>query len=85
VVFRASERVGEVLPFRELLLDDDLGWRELLGDNVTVVDAPGGHSNVLQQPHVTVVAPHFCAAFEASRASATVRRSTLNGRATTAV
>lgn len=64
VVFRASEHGGDAPPFRDLLVDEDLGWKALLGDNVTIVDAPGGHSNILQQPHVNSVAPYFCAAFD---------------------
>jgi len=63
VVFSATEHGGDEAPFRDLLVDPDLGWRALLGDRVTIVDAPGGHSNILQQPHVAVVAPYFCAAF----------------------
>jgi amino acid adenylation domain-containing protein len=63
VVFRATEHGGDEPPFRDLLVDPDLGWRTLLGDKVTIVDAPGGHSNILQQPHVTAVAPYFAAAF----------------------
>ena len=63
VVFSATEHGGDEPPFRDLLVDPDLGWRALLGDRVTIVDAPGGHSNILQQPHVAVVAPYFCAAF----------------------
>jgi thioesterase domain-containing protein/acyl carrier protein len=63
VVFRATEHGGAEPPFRDLLVDPDLGWRALLGDKVTIVDAPGGHSNILQQPHVAAVAPHFAAVF----------------------
>jgi amino acid adenylation domain-containing protein len=63
LVFRATEYGGDEPPFRDLLVDPDLGWRGLLGDRVTIVDAPGGHSNILQQPHVAAVAPYFSAAF----------------------
>jgi amino acid adenylation domain-containing protein len=63
VVFSATEHGGDEPPFRELLVDPDLGWHALLGDRVTLVDAPGGHSNILQQPHVATVAPYFSAAF----------------------
>ena len=63
VVFRATEHGGDEPPFRDLLVDPDLGWRALLGDKVTIVDAPGGHSNILQQPHVTAIAPYFAAVF----------------------
>ena len=70
VVFRASEHGSEAAPYRDLMVEPDLGWRNLLGDNVTIVDAPGGHSSILQQPNVLAVAPHFCAAFDTPSSTA---------------
>lgn len=58
VLFRATEGNGEIgdVPFREVYVDDLLGWQRLCEHPVAAVDVPGGHSSALQEPHVGALA-----------------------------
>jgi thioesterase domain-containing protein/NAD(P)-dependent dehydrogenase (short-subunit alcohol dehydrogenase family)/acyl carrier protein len=58
VLFRAQQGNGapDDVPFREIYADDDLGWQAHLDGTLAIVDVPGGHSSVLQEPNVAVLA-----------------------------
>lgn len=55
VLVRARAGVGDDAPYREIYADDTFGWR-LLADRLTVIDADGGHSSMLQRPLVQSLA-----------------------------
>ncbi|MBW4550369.1 MAG: hypothetical protein KME35_04570 [Aphanocapsa sp. GSE-SYN-MK-11-07L] len=54
--------LGRVLLFRAIErdafenLDYDLGWGELLGQNLQIFDIPGDHLGTLKPPHVQALA-----------------------------
>jgi aspartate racemase len=52
LLFRATQGIGDDLPYQEIYSDPELGWGQLTTQNVRVYDVPGGHSSMLQQPHV---------------------------------
>jgi GT2 family glycosyltransferase/thioesterase domain-containing protein len=68
ILARATEGIGNNPPLRDELCDPDFGWREVLGDAITVLDSPGSHSTMLQQGRVEAIAKHVQAAFESERA-----------------
>jgi thioesterase domain-containing protein len=58
VLFRATKKdacfdgtVIDDTPYIDLFQDPELGWRDKAG-TVHVHDVPGGHSSMLQEPHV---------------------------------
>jgi thioesterase domain-containing protein len=57
VLVRAKRRTGILgdAPYRTLYTDEKLGWGSLI-ENLTVIDADGGHSTMLQEPFVGAVA-----------------------------
>ncbi len=55
-LFRATEGAGVDEPFSKLFADPDLGWLGLAGPDFRAVGVPGGHSSMLQEPHVAVLA-----------------------------
>lgn len=55
VLFRASHGTGNDRPYVEIFEDPALGWAAV-AQNLTVVDVEGGHSSMLQEPHVTKLA-----------------------------
>lgn len=57
----------------------DLGWRAI-GATVRVVDVPGNHVTMMQEPHVRVVAARFREAFDTASAR-TAERSAITWRA----
>jgi thioesterase domain-containing protein/acyl carrier protein len=63
ILYRAREKDGEDLPLRDLLVDPLFGWQELLALPVQAVDVPGGHSTLLQEGNVVLVASHLVSSF----------------------
>jgi len=57
VLVRAQRRsiILEDTPYRMVYTDEKLGWGSLI-KNLTVIDADGGHSTMLQEPFVGAVA-----------------------------
>lgn len=60
-LFKASSGNGEVddMPYQEVYDDVALGWGKRVAEDVEVISVPGGHSSVLQEPHVRALAPAF--------------------------
>ncbi len=58
VLYRASKGTGtpEDVPFIEKYADEALGWRPRFVGDLTVREVPGGHTSLLQEPHVNVLA-----------------------------
>ncbi len=56
VLFCATEGEGNDQPYREIYADPMLGWKSRTTDGVCVYTVPGGHSSMLQEPHVQVLA-----------------------------
>ncbi len=58
VLYRASKGTGaaEDVPFIEKYADEALGWRPRFDGHLTVREVPGGHTSLLQEPHVQVLA-----------------------------
>lgn len=52
LLFRATSGQGVDQPFKEIYLDPLLGWSEQVSGIVHVIDIPGGHSSILQEPNV---------------------------------
>ncbi len=55
-LFRATEGKGADAPYVEIYEDPMLGWGERTIQGVRVYDIPGGHSSMLQEPNVAVIA-----------------------------
>jgi thioesterase domain-containing protein len=55
VLIRATVGEGDDIPYREIYADATFGWGSVIAD-LTVVDAEGGHSSMLQEPFVESVA-----------------------------
>jgi thioesterase domain-containing protein len=56
VLFRATCGDGPDEPYVERYADPLLGWSKRTSHSVRVCDVPGGHSSMLQEPHVRVLA-----------------------------
>ena len=58
VVFRATSGNGSPadMPYIEKFEDPLLGWQRRVSSNVVCEDVPGGHSSMLQEPHVRILA-----------------------------
>jgi thioesterase domain-containing protein len=56
VLFRATCGDGPDEPYVERYADPLLGWSKRTSRSVRVYDVPGGHSSMLQEPHVRVLA-----------------------------
>jgi len=58
VLFRATRGDGSAadMPYREKFEDPLLGWQPRVASAVLAEDIPGGHSSMLQGPHVQVLA-----------------------------
>ncbi|MDD9939909.1 MAG: HAD-IIIC family phosphatase [Myxococcales bacterium] len=53
LVVRATDDVQEAdIAYRHLYSEDDLGWSRVCRGPLEVVDVPGGHASMLQEPHV---------------------------------
>jgi len=59
VLFRATSGEGIEEPYRERYADPDLGWSSRTAKRVHIIDVPGGHGSMLQEPNVEVVASHL--------------------------
>ncbi len=55
-LFRATAGEGNDEPYLERYADPELGWRRRTSVGVETIDVPGGHSSMLQPPHVSVLA-----------------------------
>ncbi len=51
LLIRATDGVGDDLPFREIYSEDTLGWRSAV-PALVVADVKGGHASMLQEPYV---------------------------------
>ena len=56
VLFRATDGEGPDEPYFERYDDPLLGWGQRATRGVRVYDVPGGHSSMLQEPHVSILA-----------------------------
>jgi FkbH-like protein len=56
VLFRATAGTGPDEPYIELYENPMLGWERRASRGVRAVDVPGGHSSMLQEPHVETLA-----------------------------
>jgi thioesterase domain-containing protein len=56
VLFRATRGEGIDAPFRDFYVDPLLGWGIRGARGVRVEDVPGGHTSMLQEPHVDILA-----------------------------
>jgi thioesterase domain-containing protein len=56
VLFRATQGVGLDAPFIDFFADPALGWGGRSSGGVSVIDVPGGHTSMLQEPNVRVLA-----------------------------
>ncbi len=56
VLFRATHGEGHDEPYTERYQDSLLGWGHRTSGCVQVHDVPGGHSSMLQEPHVQILA-----------------------------
>jgi hypothetical protein len=56
VLFRATCGEGHDEPYIERYLDPLLGWGQRTRGRVRAQDVPGGHSSMLQEPHVQILA-----------------------------
>jgi FkbH-like protein len=59
VLFRATCGEGPDEPYIERYADPLLGWSKRTSRSVRVYDVPGGHSSMLQEPNVRVLASHM--------------------------
>jgi thioesterase domain-containing protein len=55
LLVRAQKGEGGDTPYRDIYADDTFGWRAVVAD-VVAVDVDGGHSSLLQEPHVASLA-----------------------------
>src|SRR5262249_37240893 len=55
-LFRATRGTGDDEPYIERYSDPLLGWGRRTSQGVHVYDIPGGHSSMLQEPNVRVLA-----------------------------
>jgi len=56
VLFRATRGEGPDEPYLERYLDPLFGWEQRTTQGVRAYDIPGGHSSMLQEPHVQTLA-----------------------------
>lgn len=58
VLYKATQGNGAAddHPFSEQFGDHAMGWGRRVANHIEVVDVPGGHSSVLQKPHVDTLA-----------------------------
>lgn len=70
VLFRATAGNGAVddIPYAEIYSDHILGWGKRVADDVKLVIVPGGHTSLLQEPNVAVLARAFQAALDSALA-----------------
>src|SRR6185312_2623466 len=68
VLFRATRGEGIDAPFIDFYEDPLFGWSSRSSRAVHVVDVPGGHTSMLREPNVDVLAQHMQAAMDESLA-----------------
>ena len=68
VLFRATRGEGIDAPFIDFYEDPLLGWGSLSSHGVCAVDVPGGHTSMLQEPHVDILAHRMQEAIDLSLA-----------------
>jgi thioesterase domain-containing protein len=68
-LFRATHGVGLDAPFIDFFSDPALGWNSRASGGVRVIDVPGGHTSMLQEPNVSVLADRLQEAVDRSLAS----------------
>lgn len=58
VLFKATAGNGadNDIPFSEFYSDHILGWGKRVAEDVVMIPIPGGHTSMLQEPHVAVLA-----------------------------
>lgn len=56
VLFRATEGEGNDEPYVNIYSDSLFGWGKRVTQGVKVYDIPGGHSSMLQEPNVQILA-----------------------------
>ncbi len=56
LLVRATEGTGNDAPWIEVYSDPLFGWEQRVTKGVVVQDVPGGHSSMLQEPNVAVMA-----------------------------
>lgn len=66
VLFRATRGEGIDAPFIDFYEDPLLGWSGRSAHGVRSVDVPGGHTSMLQEPHVDVLARRMQEAMDES-------------------
>ena len=64
VLFRATRGENDDEPYIERYQDPLLGWSPRARDGVRVHDVPGGHSSMLQEPHVRTLADQLQSAID---------------------
>jgi FkbH-like protein len=72
VLARATQGEGADEPFINLYTDPLLGWGPHVARDLEVVEVPGGHSSMLQSPHVAILAEHITSYIERSQAASVV-------------
>jgi FkbH-like protein len=70
VLFRATSGEGAEEPLAHRYLDPQLGWGRRTCKSVRVIDVPGGHGSMLQEPHVEVIVRHLHAYLDGMRGPA---------------
>ena len=68
VLFKATSGEGIDAPFIDFYEDPLLGWNARSARGVRALDAPGGHTSMLQEPHVDLLAMSLQAAMDESLA-----------------
>jgi thioesterase domain-containing protein len=59
ILFRATEGEGNDEPYMSRYADSLFGWGRRASRGVRAYDIPGGHSSMLQEPHVQILAGHM--------------------------
>lgn len=62
-LIRATSGQDDDVAFRELYEAHDFGWSNYVS-NVIVIDTPGGHASMLQEPNVAELSKHLTTLFE---------------------
>lgn len=65
-LFRATAGIGPDEPYVEKYEDALLGWGRRAADGVRALDVPGGHSSMLQEPHVEALAEQLQSCIDAA-------------------
>jgi amino acid adenylation domain-containing protein len=76
ILVRAQEGADGDAPATDYVVDPYLGWREHTLGSLDVIDAVGGHSSMLQEPNVELVARRITGLLEFSEIDQTVSRTT---------